>query len=66
MCNQRALDRVTPARNVETPSIERAKDGFVGFNTNTAQMFQNFLMNHLYHHQSLLQKELVNLLYLIS
>lgn len=37
-------DRVTPARNVETPSIERAKDGFVGFNTNTAQMFQNFLV----------------------
>ncbi len=37
-------DRVTPARNVETPSIERAKDGYVGFNTNTGQMFQNFLL----------------------
>ena len=37
-------DRVTPARNVETPSIERAKDGYVGFNTNTGQMFQNFLI----------------------
>lgn len=35
---------VTPARNLETPSIERAKDGFVGFNTNTGQMFQNFLL----------------------
>jgi crotonobetainyl-CoA:carnitine CoA-transferase CaiB-like acyl-CoA transferase len=34
----------TPARNVETPSIERAKDGYVGFNTNTGQMFQNFLI----------------------
>ena len=34
----------TPARNLETPSIERAKDGFVGFNTNTAQMFQSFLI----------------------
>lgn len=36
--------RTTPARNVETPSIERAKDGYVGFNTNTGQMFQNFLI----------------------
>lgn len=36
--------RTTRARNVETPSIERAKDGYVGFNTNTGQMFQNFLV----------------------
>lgn len=35
---------VTPARGLETPSIEQAKDGFVGFNTNTAQMFQSFLL----------------------
>jgi crotonobetainyl-CoA:carnitine CoA-transferase CaiB-like acyl-CoA transferase len=34
----------TPARTLETPSIERAKDGWVGFNTNTGQMFQNFLL----------------------
>ena len=33
-----------PARALETPSIEKAKDGYVGFNTNTAQMFQNFLI----------------------
>jgi crotonobetainyl-CoA:carnitine CoA-transferase CaiB-like acyl-CoA transferase len=33
-----------PARNLETPSIEPAKDGYVGFNTNTGQMFQNFLL----------------------
>jgi crotonobetainyl-CoA:carnitine CoA-transferase CaiB-like acyl-CoA transferase len=34
----------TPARNLETPSIEPARDGYVGFNTNTGQMFQNFLL----------------------
>ena len=34
----------TPARSLETPSIELAKDGYVGFNTNTAQMFQSFLL----------------------
>lgn len=34
----------TPARSLETPSIERAKDGYVGFNTNSGQMFQNFLL----------------------
>ncbi len=33
-----------PSRSVETPSIERAADGFVGFNTNTATQFQNFLV----------------------
>jgi crotonobetainyl-CoA:carnitine CoA-transferase CaiB-like acyl-CoA transferase len=31
-------------RMVDTPGIERAKDGLVGFNTNTAQMFQMFLL----------------------
>ncbi|HXY91536.1 MAG TPA: CoA transferase [Acidimicrobiia bacterium] len=35
---------VGPARSVETPSVERAADGFVGFNTNTAVQFQNFLV----------------------
>jgi crotonobetainyl-CoA:carnitine CoA-transferase CaiB-like acyl-CoA transferase len=34
----------TPARSVETPSVERAADGFVGFNTNTATQLQNFLV----------------------
>ncbi|HEX7094323.1 MAG TPA: CoA transferase, partial [Acidimicrobiales bacterium] len=34
----------TPIRNPETPSIEPAADGYVGFNTNTGQMFQNFLL----------------------
>jgi crotonobetainyl-CoA:carnitine CoA-transferase CaiB-like acyl-CoA transferase len=34
----------TSIRNLETPSIEPAKDGWVGFNTNTGQMFQNFLL----------------------
>ena len=34
----------TPIRNPETPSIERALDGYVGFNTNTGQMFQSFLL----------------------
>jgi crotonobetainyl-CoA:carnitine CoA-transferase CaiB-like acyl-CoA transferase len=33
-----------PFRNLETPSIETCKDGWVGFNTNTGQMFQNFLL----------------------
>ena len=37
-------ESVGPARSVETPSIERARDGFVGFNTNTATQFQNFLV----------------------
>ena len=37
-------DPVSPARSVETPSIERASDGFVGFNTNTATQLQNFLV----------------------
>ena len=31
-----------PARSFETPSIEQASDGLVGFNTNTGQMFEGF------------------------
>jgi crotonobetainyl-CoA:carnitine CoA-transferase CaiB-like acyl-CoA transferase len=34
----------TVPRNLETPSIHRAADGWIGFNTNTAQMFQSFLI----------------------
>lgn len=34
----------TMARSYETPSIERASDGWVGFNTNTGAMFQSFLL----------------------
>ena len=33
-----------PKRSLETPSIERARDGWVGFNTNTRQQFQNFCL----------------------
>jgi crotonobetainyl-CoA:carnitine CoA-transferase CaiB-like acyl-CoA transferase len=31
-------------QNVETPSIHRTRDGFVGFNTNTRQQMQDFLI----------------------
>lgn len=31
-------------QNVETPSIHRTRDGFVGFNTNTQQQIQDFLV----------------------
>jgi crotonobetainyl-CoA:carnitine CoA-transferase CaiB-like acyl-CoA transferase len=34
----------TVARSFETPSIEPAADGWVGFNTNTGAMFQSFLL----------------------
>lgn len=34
----------SPARSVETPSVEPTKDGFVGFCTVTAQQFQDFLV----------------------
>lgn len=34
----------TPARSFETPSIEPAADGWVGFNTNTGAMFESFLL----------------------
>ena len=33
-----------PGRSFETPSIEPAADGWVGFNTNTGEQFQNFLL----------------------
>lgn len=33
-----------PLRSIEAPSIERASDGWVGFNTNTRQQFQNFCL----------------------
>ncbi len=33
-----------PPRTVETPSIEPSADGWVGFNTNTRQQFENFLL----------------------
>ena len=37
------LDGAVP-RVVETPSIEPTADGWVGFNTNTRQQFENFLV----------------------
>ena len=33
-----------PGRTVEFPSVERAADGWVAFNTNSAQSFQDFLV----------------------
>ena len=33
-----------PLRSLETPSIEPASDGWVGFNTNTRQQFQGFCL----------------------
>lgn len=33
-----------PLRSIEAPSIERGSDGWVGFNTNTRQQFQNFCL----------------------
>jgi crotonobetainyl-CoA:carnitine CoA-transferase CaiB-like acyl-CoA transferase len=33
-----------PARNVEIPSIEPTRDGWVGFNTNSRQQFDDFLL----------------------
>ena len=33
-----------PARQVEVPSIEPTKDGWVGFNTNTRLQFESFLL----------------------
>lgn len=35
---------VLPARQVEIPSIEPTADGWVGFNTNTRQQFESFLV----------------------
>ena len=34
----------TVCRNLETPSIEPARDGWIGFNTNAAHMFQGLLL----------------------
>jgi crotonobetainyl-CoA:carnitine CoA-transferase CaiB-like acyl-CoA transferase len=33
-----------PARSVELPSIEPTRDGWVGFNTNSRQQYQDFLL----------------------
>ena len=33
-----------PPRSLESPSVEPCKDGWVGFNTNSGQMFMNYLM----------------------
>jgi crotonobetainyl-CoA:carnitine CoA-transferase CaiB-like acyl-CoA transferase len=33
-----------PARNVEIPSIEPTRDGWIGFNTNSRQQFDDFLV----------------------
>lgn len=33
-----------PLRSIEAPSIEPGSDGWVGFNTNTRQQFQNFCL----------------------
>ena len=38
------LDPARPTRSFETPSIEPTLDGFVGFNTNTRQQFEDFLV----------------------
>jgi crotonobetainyl-CoA:carnitine CoA-transferase CaiB-like acyl-CoA transferase len=35
---------LNPARSTETPSIERALDGFIGFNTNTRPQLEGFLV----------------------
>src|SRR5262245_61776066 len=35
---------LTPARSTETPSVERALDGFIGFNTNTPPQLEGFLV----------------------
>jgi crotonobetainyl-CoA:carnitine CoA-transferase CaiB-like acyl-CoA transferase len=36
------LDPTLPSRSVEIPSIEPTKDGWVGFNTNTREQWENF------------------------
>lgn len=38
------LTGAAPARSLETPSIEPTSDGYVGFNTNTRQQFEDFLV----------------------
>jgi crotonobetainyl-CoA:carnitine CoA-transferase CaiB-like acyl-CoA transferase len=42
MVGRPPIDR--PARSLESPSVEPCKDGWVGFNTNSGQMFVNYLM----------------------
>lgn len=37
-------ERTAPARSVEVPSIEPTLDGWVGFNTNSRQQFNDFLL----------------------
>lgn len=44
MLGRPPLEALGVARSVETPSIEPCKDGWVGFNTNSGQMFLNYLM----------------------
>lgn len=38
------LTGAPPTRSFETPSVEPTLDGFVGFNTNTRQQFEDFLV----------------------
>lgn len=38
------VEPVGPARTLEVPSIEPTLDGYVGFNTNTRQQFDDFLV----------------------
>ncbi len=38
------LTGASPIRSFETPSIEPTLDGYVGFNTNTRQQFESFLL----------------------
>ena len=38
------LTDAPPSRSLETPSIEPTTDGYVGFNTNTRQQFEDFLV----------------------
>lgn len=44
LAQQMARRDEAPMRSVEAPSIEPARDGWVGFNTNTRQQFQNFCL----------------------
>ena len=44
LAQQMAGGEGVPSRAMESPSIEPASDGWVGFNTNTRQQFQNFCL----------------------
>ena len=44
MLGRPPVEALGPARSLETPSVEPCKDGWVGFNTNSGQMFLNYLM----------------------